>query len=102
MWRVESGSKLRDVIYERPLTLILLSPISIRSVAMPRVEVGMSEFKMFEVKMSEVKMSGFEVFAFPRFGASIRFCHKFEFSDFSEKFSNKFSEEVSSVPCSCW
>jgi hypothetical protein len=57
------------------------SPSSMRSVAMPSVDVGMSEFKT----------SDFEFFL----GAAMRFCHRFELSD-SEDVSKKCSDDVSS------
>ena len=65
------------------VTILVPSPSSMRSVARPRVEVGMSEFKMSDLKFF--------------LGASTKFCHKFELSDRSEKFSNELSEVAS-----CW
>ncbi len=88
-------------------TCFMLSSSSMRSVAIPKVEVGMSEFEKSDFEMSDFEKSDFEMSEFIEsgfgvlLGASTKFCQRFEISDFSEKFSNKLFE-LSEEVCSCW
>jgi hypothetical protein len=89
-------SRIMTPSHQLKQTCFMPSSSSIRSVAIPKVEVGMSEFEKSDFEMSEFIESGFGVLL----GASTRFCQRFEISDFSEKFSNKLFE-LSEEVCSC-